>query len=316
MSWWLRIMGLALGLALTGSLAAGCVTINLRAAQQPLQETRLSGEGRNKLLLIEVAGFISGERRGGRLLGDREPSLVSQIAEIVRKAETDRRIKGVILRINTPGGTVTGSDTIYHELAAYKQRAGIPMIAQILDLGTSGGYYIAQAADRIVAQPTTVTGSIGVIMVRPTVAGLLAKLGVDATEITSGRYKAMGSPFSPLGDDERALFQAAIDELHARFVRTVAAGRPRLAPGRIAELADGRIYTAQQALDAGLIDEIGYLDDSIARLKETAGLTETSVVTYTRPGEYKGSVYAAPVVDINLGLQSLDAPGFLYLWQP
>jgi protease-4 len=161
-----------------------------------------------------------------------------------------------------------------------------------------------------------VTGSIGVIMVRPTVAGLLAKLGVDATEITSGRYKAMGSPFGPLGDDERALFQAAIDELHARFVRTVAAGRPRLTPDRIAELADGRIYTAQQALDAGLIDEIGYLDDSITRLKETAGLTEASVVTYTRPGEYKGSVYAAPVVDINLGLQNLDAPGFLYLWQP
>jgi protease-4 len=96
----------------------------------------------------------------------------------------------------------------------------------------------------------------------------------------------------------------------------VAAGRPRLTPGRIAELADGRIYTAQQALDTGLIDEIGYLDDSIARLKETAGLTEASVVTYTRPGEYKGSVYAAPVVDINLGLPGLDAPGFLYLWQP
>jgi protease-4 len=303
-------------LLVTGPLAGGCVSINVRPSQQPFQETRVSGEGRQKILLIEVAGFISGEPRGGRILGDRDPSLVSQIAEIVRKAERDRRIKGVVLRINSPGGTVTASDTIYHELAEYKHRAGIPMVAQILDLGTSGAYYIAQAADRIVAQPTTVTGSIGVIMVRPTVSGLLAKLGVETAEITSGPHKAMGSPFSPLRDDERALFQTVIDEMHGRFVGTVAAGRPRLAPDRVAALADGRIYTAQQAHDAGLVDEIGYLETSIARVKEAAGLTEASVVTYSRPGEHKGSLYAGPVVNIDAGIWRFDEPGFLYLWHP
>jgi len=303
-------------LLVTGPLAGGCVSINVRSSQQPFQETRVSGEGRQKILLIEVAGFISGEPRGGRILGDRDPSLVSQIAEIVRKAERDRRIKGVVLRINSPGGTVTASDTIYHELAEYKHRAGIPMVAHILDLGTSGAYYIAQAADRIVAQPTTVTGSIGVIMVRPTVSGLLAKLGVETAEITSGPHKAMGSPFSPLRDDERALFQTVIDEMHGRFVGTVAAGRPRLAPDRVAALADGRIYTAQQAHDAGLVDEIGYLETSIARVKEAAGLTEASVVTYRRPGEHKGSLYAGPVVNIDAGIWRFDEPGFLYLWHP
>jgi protease-4 len=303
-------------LLVTGPLAGGCVSINVRASQQPLQETRVSGEGRPKILLIEVAGFISGEPRGGRILGDRDPSLVSQIAEIVRKAERDRRIKGVVLRINSPGGTVTASDTIYHELAEYKHRAGIPMVAQILDLGTSGAYYIAQAADRIVAQPTTVTGSIGVIMVRPTVSSLLAKLGVETAEITSGPHKAMGSPFSPLRDDERALFQTVIDEMHGRFVGTVVAGRPRLAPDRIAALADGRIYTAQQAHDAGLVDEIGYLETSIARVKEAAGITQASVVIYSRPGEHKGSLYAGPVVNIDAGIWRFDEPGFLYLWHP
>jgi protease-4 len=241
---------------------------------------------------------------------------VSEVAEIVRKAEADSRIKGVLLRINSPGGTVTASDTIYHELLGYKQRARVPMVAQILDLGTSGAYYIAQAADRIVVQPTTVTGSIGVIMVRPSFAGLLGKIGVETAEITSGPHKAMGSPFSPLQDDERALFQSVIDDLYQRFVDAVAAGRPSLSRDRIVELADGRIYTAGQAKASGLADEIGYLDDTLAALREAAGLSTASVVTYTGPGHYKGSLYAAPVVNIDLDLWPAGQPGFLYLWQP
>lgn len=295
---------------------SACITIPLASGPGPLQETRISGKGRDKLLLIEIGGFLSGEPRGTSLLGDKRPSLVSEVAEVVRKAETDSRVKGVILRINSPGGTVTASDTIYHELAAYKQRAGVPMVAHILDLGTSGAYYIAQASDRIVAQPTTVTGSIGVIMVRPSVTGLLGKIGVETEQITSGPYKGMGSPLTPLGEDERALFQAVIDDLYGRFVDAVAAGRPSLSRERIRELADGRIYTADQAKSAGLVDAIGYLDDAVAGLREAAGLESATVVTYSRPGDYKGSLYAAPVVNIDLDLWPTGQPGFLYLWQP
>ena len=176
------------------------------------------------------------------------------------------------------------------------------MVAHILDLGTSGAYYIAQAADRIVAQPTTVTGSIGVILVRPSVSGLLGKIGVETAEITSGPHKAMGSPFRPLADDDRALFQTVIDDLYGRFVDAVVAGRPQLARDRIMALADGRIYTAEQARSAGLVDGIGYLDDAVDSLRDAAGLTSATVVTYTRPGQYKGSIYAAPVVNIDLDL--------------
>lgn len=301
---------------LLGLFLNACITVNIRSAAQPFQETRLSGEGKDKLLLIEIAGFVSGQPRGNAVLGDTKPSLVAEIAEIVRKAERDSRIKGVILRINSPGGTVTASDTIYHELLAYKGRARVPMIAHILDLGTSGAYYIAQAADRIVAQPTTVTGSIGVIMVRPSVAGLLNKIGVETTEITSGPHKAMGSPFNPLTEEERALFQSVIDDLYQRFVDAVAAGRPALSRDRIQELADGRIYTAEQAKGSGLVDEIGYLDNAVAALQTAAGLSSATVVTYTRPGQYKGSLYAAPVVNIDLDLWPAGQPGFLYLWQP
>jgi protease-4 len=267
-------------------------------------------------LLIEVAGFLSGEERGNRLLGDAMPSLVSEVKEIIRKAEQDPKIRGVIVRINSPGGTVTASDTIYHELLSYKQRTKLPMVAHMLDLGTSGAYYIAQAADRIVVQPTTVTGSIGVIMVRPSVSGLLGKIGVEAEEITSGPHKGMGSPFRPLAAEDRALFQSVIDDLYERFVDAVVAGRPKLSRNQITALADGRIYTAEQAQSAGLVDSIGYLDDAIDGLQAAGGLTSSTVVTYTRPGQYKGSLYAAPVVNVDLDLWPAGQAGFLYLWQP
>lgn len=312
MARWVR----SVTVVICGWLVVGCISIPLRSSPQPLRETVISGEGRDKILLIDIAGFISTERRGGGVFGNPGPSMVSEIAEVVRKAERDRRIKGVILRINSPGGTVTASDTIFHELTAYRARAHVPMTAQLLDLGTSGAYYIAQAADRIVAQPTTVTGSIGVIMVRPSVAGLLGKIGVETTEITSGPHKAMGSPFSPLDADERALFQGVIDDLYGSFVDTVAAGRPLLSRERIRDLADGRIYTAEQAKTAGLVDEIGYLDDTIAGLREAAGLSSAKVVTYTSSGAYKGSLYAAPVVNIDVDLWPAGQPGFLYLWRP
>jgi protease-4 len=301
-----------------GLFLSGCITVNVRSMPAPLQENQLSGTGKDKLLLVDIAGFLSSQERGNSLLGETNQSLVSEVAEIVRKAEKDGKIKGVILRINSPGGTVTASDTIYHELLAYKQRTSVPMVAQILDLGTSGAYYIAQAADRIVAQPTTVTGSIGVIMVRPSFAGLMGKIGVEATQITSGPHKGMGSPFTPLEDDERALFQTVIDDLYRSFVDAVASGRPGLSRDQVTKLADGRIYTAEQAKAAGLIDDIGYLDDAVSSLRQAAGLSSATVVTYTRPGEYKGSLYAAPVVNVavDLGLWPAGQPGFLYLWQP
>ncbi len=309
--WTAPLLCLLLGLLLTA-----CITVNVRSVPQPLQETRLSGKGKDKLLLIDIAGFVSGQKRGNAVLGDTQPSLVAEVAEVVRKAEEDSRIKGVILRINSPGGTVTASDTIYHELLGYKSRARVPMVAHLLDLGTSGAYYIAQAADRIVAQPTTVTGSIGVIMVRPSFAGLLGKIGVETAEITSGPHKAMGSPFSPLKDEERALFQSVINDLYQRFVDAVTAGRPSLSRDRVMELADGRIYTADQAKASGLVDDIGYLDDAVSALRNAAGLASATVVTYTRPGQYKGSLYAAPIVNIDLDLWPAGQPGFLYLWQP
>jgi len=302
--------------ALMAVVATGCVTINLRPGPAPLQETTLSGTARDKILVLDITGFIAGEPRGASLLGERQPSLVATVDEALTRAEKDRRVRGLILRVNSPGGTVTASDTIYQRLEAYQQRTKTPIVAHMMDLATSGAYYIAQAADRIVAQPTTVTGSIGVIMVRPGVEGLLTKLGIETTEIASGPYKGMGSPLRPLSEEEHRLFQGVIDDLYGRFLETVDAGRPRLDHEQIRALADGRIYTAQQALSSGLVDEIGYLDTAIQRVKDAAQITDARVIMYTKPGEYRGSPYAGPLVQLDLGALEPATPGFLYLWRP
>jgi protease IV len=308
---------------LCAALLTSCayVNVSLKDERKPLQEMTISGKGSNKILITEVQGFISAEEVRSSLLDSTwSPSLVSQIKEELQKAEEDSHIKAVVVRINSPGGMVTASDIIYQELRSFREKTGRPVIASMMDLGTSGAYYIAQAADRILAHPTTVTGSIGVIMVRPDIEGLLKKLGIRTTEIKSGELKAMGSPFKPISPEEQKVFQGVIDEMYERFLEVVMDGRPSLTPKETQALADGRIYTARQALEAGLIDEIGYLSDAVERAKQLTGLEHARVVRYHRPGDFKGSLYAG-VPTLHPGvlldaLESLNTPRFLYLWMP
>ena len=218
---------------------------------------------------------------------------------------------------------MTASDILYHELSTFKSRRKIPVVASILDVGASGGYYVALAADRIVAHPTTVTGSIGVLMLRINSAGLLEKIGVSASYITSGRLKDMGSPFRTMSDEERALFQALIDQFYGRFVALVAKER-RLDEARVRSFADGRVYTAAEAERLGLVDRIGYLDYAIALAKQAAGLTEARIVAYHRPRQYRATIYSTaepPASSAAAGITDLaqvvvSGPRLLYLWWP
>ncbi len=176
------------------------------------------------------------------------------------------------------------------------------------------------------AHPSSVTGSIGVIMLTVNARGLLEKVGVEANAVTSGPRKDMGSPFRPMLPEERAIFQGVIDSFYQRFLQVVQDGRPNLAADQIRKLADGRIYSGEQAKAAGLVDDIGYLDDAIEAAKKKAGLTEARVVTYRRPGEYQNNVYTrllGPGPNLanlaNLDLLSLvrgGSPQFMYLWMP
>jgi len=234
-------------------------------------------------------------------------------------------VKAIVLRINTPGGTVTASDIMYHELKSFKTSKNIPIVASIMDMGTSGGYYIAAAADAVLAHPSSVTGSIGVIMLTVNARGLLEKVGVEATAVTSGPRKDMGSPFRVMTPEEREIFQGLIDSFYQRFLTVVQEGRPNLQMERIKQLADGRIYTGDQAKATGLVDDIGYLEDAIELAKKKAEIAEARVVTYRRPGEYAGNVYSkllAPGPLAGLGEMDVMAfvrggtPQFMYLWMP
>src|SRR5262249_43032332 len=167
----------------------------------------------------------------------------------------------VVLRIDSPGGSVSASDTLYHEILSWKTEKKKPVVAFFNGLSTSGAYYLAMASDQIVAHPASVTGSIGVIMPGLSIEGLMDKYGVADQTLTSGPFKDTGSLFRDMRPDEKKQLQSVIDDLYGRFTEVVATGRPALDKAKIHSLADGRVYSAQQALAVGLVDRLGYLED-------------------------------------------------------
>lgn len=311
--------------ALILSCLSGCAFVNvpLLSPNAPLEEQVLEGEGAKKILMLDISGTISDQEKSGGLLGQTAPSMVSMIRESLQMAEKDRKVAGIILRINSPGGTVTASDIIHHDIQEYKKRSGIPVYACIMSTGTSGGYYIAAAADRIAAHPTSITGSIGVIMMKFNVEGLMGKIGVEEQTVKSGDKKDIMSPFRKATPDEVKLGQEIIDQLYGRFLDVVMArSGNRLTREELKKVADGRVYTANQALAAGLIDKVGYLDDAIGDMREKIGDDRARVVSYYRTGSYKGSIYAGSVERdgviglLGSGIDIISGSSFMYLWRP
>jgi protease-4 len=307
----------------------GCafVNVSLIPPRSPLQEVVVEGKGTPKILLLDVSGFISVRERSSGLGMQKEPSMVDQLKEALQKAEEDSDIAGVIVKINSPGGTVSATDIIYHELTRFREKKGIPVYACIMGIGASGGYYIASAADRIVIHPTAVTGSIGVIAMKFNVEGLLRKVGVEEETYKSGDKKDILSPFRPTTPEERKILQTIIDALHERFVSAVYAQRKGVMNRKDLELlADGRIFTADQAFKAKLTDGIGYLNDVIASMKEALEIKDARIISYYRAGEFKGTIYSGypdnPSPFLNFvglntnGFTPFSGVEFLYLWYP
>jgi protease-4 len=306
-------------------MLSGCITVNLPPGPGPLMEKEISGSGSAKVLMLDVSGVISSTEGEGFYP---IPSQVARLKEALLKAGADPGVKAILLRINSPGGTVTASDMIYHELRLFKQKRNIPIVASIMDVGASGGYYVAMAADKIVAHPSSVTGSLGVIMVTMNAQGLLEKIGVQAAAITSGPRKDMGSPFRAMTDEERAIFQNVINGFYEQFLTVIRDGRKNLSADTIRKLADGRIYSGEQAKTAGLIDGIGYLEDAVDLARREAGLTDARLVVYQQPGEYRHNVYSRLLGPsdggawnalTNFDLMALvrsGTPQFMYLWMP
>jgi protease-4 len=302
--------------------------------RRPLQETGVSGEGRDKILLLDVSGIISGQEREQALGLASEESTVARVQEALRVAREDERVRAVVLRIESPGGEVTASDTLYREIMRFKAETERPVIAALMDVATSGAYYAALAADRIVVNPTTVTGSVGVILVGLNVQGLMTKLGIRDQTVKSGAHKDLLSPFRDATAEERAIVQGVIAELHERFVGLVIERRPAIAAADLERVTDGRIFTASQAAALGLVDDIGYVDDAITLARQAAGVERARVVMYHRVDEYRENIYSysranlpgaaarpglsgdGDVVSLRLRLPARPGPRFMYLWAP
>jgi protease IV len=290
----------------------------------PLEETTVTGEGRAKILLLKVAEVITEEPQKRTFGLVEQQSTVARVRSELERAEDDDRVKAVVLRIDSPGGGVTASDEIYQDIVRFKQKREVPVIASLGDVAASGGYYVACAADRIVAHPTTMTGSIGVILLNFNLEGLLGKIGVRNETFKAGEHKDLLSPFRGATPEERRIVQSILDALHARFVTIVRESRPGIDPSRLGQLTDGRIFDAPQALQAGLVDEIGSLDAAIEVAKAAAHLEKARVVAYQRSDEMRENIYSVArgtpvqvnVLPVDFGTLVGSGPRFMYLWAP
>lgn len=303
-------------------LCSGCAFVSIPLGQitQPLKEKTLQGSGKDKILLMDISGIISDTGKRSFSMLDRGPGIVARVKEELDKAAEDKRIKALVLRINSPGGTVTSCDIIYREIRRFKEKKNIPVIACLMDMATSGGYYVAAAADTIIAHPTTITGSIGVIVMKFNVKGLFDKFGIAEETIKSGDKKDLMSPFRGITAEEQKIMQDIIDSLHRQFIKVIDRGRNDLSEDDIAALADGRIYTADQALENKMVDDIGYLSDALEAATKEASLAKARVVVYQRPMAYKNNIYSQASINIfgfggntPFGYQPLRV---MYLWNP
>ncbi len=220
--------------------------------------------GTNRVGLVEVEGVIN----------DSGP-----IVDALKAFGRSSIVKAVVVRIESPGGGVAPSQEIYN--AIVKLRVDKPVIASLGGMAASGGYYVASACDTIIANPGTLTGSIGVIMQLANAQELLQKIGVQPEILKAGTYKDMGSPARPLTDVERGLFQQMLDSVHAQFIGAVATGR-KMDESKVRELADGRIFSGEQARAVGLVDTLGGLEDALAMAAERGGISGEPRVSHAQ----------------------------------
>ena len=312
-----------LAAALAPLAVAGCITIQTIGWRQPLLETVVEGERGPKVLLVDIDGIITDvDLEGPFGLPGREGT-VARLREQLDKAADAGDVRGLLLRINSPGGSVTASDVVYREILAFKERRRVPVVAMLMGVAASGAYYAAMAADVVLAHPTTITGSIGVISAGVNVSGLMERYGVADQTIAAGAFKDAGSPLRPMKPAERAYLQALVDDLHERFREVVQKGRPGLTPEQVREVSDGRLFSAGQAEALGLVDGIAYIPEAISELARRLGTTEVRVVAYHREREWRANVYStgpgsapASAADLARRLGIEAGPAFLYLWWP
>lgn len=304
----LLLMALLAGLGFVGMAVAGLG--GLGGAASPIQEIveKVEPGASKKLVIIDVRGVLV--RAGGMAGGVTEATLA-----MLERAAEDDSVAGVLLAVDTPGGSVTDADLIHHAIRRLRDKKR-RVLVHMGDLCASGGYYLAVAADEIWALPTTVTGSIGVIINNIELGGLLDRFGVRDDSITSGQNKQMLSPFEPLTDEQRALLQGIVDSMYARFLDVIVKGRG-IEIEALRPIADGRLLTAEQAREAGLVDRIDYPKAALARLGALAGEGPFTVVRYrSEPGLFDLFRARLGASERPLVAELLQGPRAMYLHGP
>ncbi len=262
---------------------------------------------------IKVRGVIATDNSSSPFS---RPQGAGAIAKKVREAGEDKDVKAIVLDINSPGGTVAAVQNIYSEILKAK-KSGKKVVALFRDVAASGGFYIAMAADKIVAEPGTITGSVGVIMQTSNVEGLFDKIGVKMVPITSGKYKDMGSAYRPMTDAEKALLQDMVDDTYTQFFAAVKAGRPNVSESDLTEYTDGRVFTGQRAYNLGFVDKLGGEDEALQLAGELAGIKDPKIISSKSDNlrdfifSFGSSVEGASLVK---QLESLATPSVSYLW--
>ncbi|MCC5828573.1 MAG: signal peptide peptidase SppA [Phycisphaeraceae bacterium] len=281
-----RFVGL-IGLLLVMPLGCGPIqfTIGSRAADQRLVETTIARDAprvRDKVAVIDVEGFLINAERPGFLQTGENP--VAWLDDRLSRAAGDCNVRAVILRINSPGGTVTASEMMYRSITRFRETTGKPVVVLMMEVAASGGYYISAPADHIVAHPTTITGSIGVILQTISFQPGLERLGVITRTYRSGDAKDAGSPLARPRPEHDPIFQGLIDGFFHRFQETVDRHRTHIAVEHRETVYDGRILSGTEAVKLGLVDEIGDIEEAWHAAKRLAGVPRANLVLYHRQG--------------------------------
>ncbi len=303
----------------------GCVTVNLFPPDQGLVEKLLrpAGGATEKVLFLPVRGFIGDEeKKGGTPFLSGKTDQVRLLDRELEKARRDPHVRAIVLDIDSPGGSVTASDRLYHRILLFRQRTKIPVYAFFGDLGASGAYYTAMGANEVWARPTSVVGSIGVMIANVGVEGLMKKVGVTDRTVASGAEKEMGSPFRAMTPEDRKIFEGLVNDFYGTFLEVVEKGR-KLDRATLLPLSDGRVFTARQALAHGLVDRVGYRSDLLSHMKKSLGLKSLELVTYRESEGGAPSLlgmeaggFGSVSAEALAGLISSLGPAPLYFWSP
>lgn len=296
--------------------ACAFVQVPLNPPVQEIREQVVGGSGGAKIVVVDISGMLT----LGQIGLDRfakEPPQIPRLREELEKAGGDEKVVGLVVRIDSPGGSVTASDILFHELDRFKREKRVPVVACVMDKALSGGYYAALAADKVVAHPTSVLGGVGVISYRLNLAPMLQKWGVETEVVKSAPLKDFWSPLRASTAQEMTVMQGITDSLRERFLGLVRERRP-LSPQALEEVATARIFGAAEGEKLGLVDRLGYLEDAVAWTRELAGVAEARTVIYRRPGAFAGNIFAAdlPLVRemsmVEQGASELLSPSFRY----